>query len=55
MQFAGGQHWRWRALDQNGLVLNTLIQSQRNTAAAKRLLRKLRKRQCRAPRVLVTV
>lgn len=42
-------------MDQNGLVLDILIQSWRNKAAATRVLRKLLKRQCRAPRVLVTV
>jgi putative transposase len=31
-----------------------LVQSRRDTRAAKRLLRKLLKRQCRAPRVMVT-
>ena len=36
------------------MVLDILVQSRRNTQAAKRLLRKLLKRQCRVPRVLVT-
>jgi putative transposase len=31
-----------------------LVQSRRNTKAAKRLLRKLLKKQCRAPRVMIT-
>jgi len=31
-----------------------LVQSRRNTHAAKRLLRKLMKRQCRAPCVMIT-
>jgi len=35
-------------------VLDILVQSRRDTQAAKRLLRKLPKRQCRAPRVMVT-
>ena len=35
-------------------MLDILIQSRRDTRAAKRLLRKLLKRQCRAPRVMVT-
>ena len=36
------------------MVLDILVQSRRDTRAAKRLLRKLLKRQCRAPRVMVT-
>ena len=35
-------------------MLNILVQSRRDKRAAKRLLRKLLKRQCRAPRVLIT-
>src|ERR1700712_4802266 len=36
------------------MVLDVLVQSRRNKDAAKRLLRKVLKRQCRAPRVMVT-
>src|ERR671910_982238 len=54
IKIAGVQHWLWRAVDQNGLVLDVLVQSRRDKRAAKRLLRKLLKRQCRAPRVMVT-
>jgi len=36
------------------MVLDILVQSLRDTQAAKRLLRKLLKKQCRAPRVMVT-
>ena len=50
----GVKHWLWRAVDQTGTVLDILVQSRRDTKAAKRLMRKLLKRQCRAPRVLVT-
>ena len=50
---AGVKHWLWRAVDQNGTVLDILVQSRRDTRAAKRLLRKLLKRQCRPPRVMV--
>jgi hypothetical protein len=38
----------------SGFVLDVLVQSRRNKKAAKRLLRKLLKRQLRAPRVLIT-
>jgi len=45
----GGQ-----AVDQDGIVLDVLVQSRRDKRAAKRLLRKLLKRQGREPRVMVT-
>jgi putative transposase len=51
---AGKKHWLWRAVDQDGVVLDVLVQSRRDKRAAKRLLRKLLKRQGRAPRVMVT-
>jgi len=51
---SGVKHWLWRAVDQNGMVLDILVQSRRDTQAAKRLLRKLMKRQCRVPRVVIT-
>src|ERR671913_45276 len=51
---AGVKHWLWRAVDQTGIVLDVLVQSRRDQHAAKRLLRKLLKRQCRPPRVLIT-
>ena len=54
VRIAGVQHWLWRAVDQNGFVLDILVRSRRNKGVAKRLLRKLLKRQCRAPRVMVT-
>src|SRR3712207_875596 len=54
IKIAGVQHWLWRAVDQNGMVLDVLVQSRRDKRAAERLLRKLLKRQCRAPRVMVT-
>ena len=47
-------HYLWRAVDQHGVVLDVLVQSRRDKKAAKRLLRKLLKRQCRAPRVMIT-
>ena len=50
----GTKHWLWRAVDQNGVELDILIQSRRNKAAAKRLLRKLIRKQMRTPRVMIT-
>jgi putative transposase len=54
ISIAGQKHWLWRAVDQHGVVLDILVQSRRNTKAAKRLLHKLLKRQCRSPRVMIT-
>ena len=54
LTIAGVKHWLWRAVDQTGMVLDILVQSRRNTQAAKRLLRKLLKRQCRVARVMET-
>jgi putative transposase len=50
----GKKHWLWRAIDQNGLILDVLVQSRRDTNAAKRLMKKLIKKHLRTPRVLVT-
>src|ERR687897_2189239 len=54
VKIAGVKHWLWRAVDQSGMALDILVQSRRDKQAAKRLLRKLLKRQCRAPRVMIT-
>jgi putative transposase len=54
IKIGGVKHWLWRAVDQTGMVLDVLVQRRRDKRAAKRLLRKLLKRQCRAPRVMIT-
>ena len=54
IKIAGVKHWLWRAVDQAGMVLDVLVQSRRDKRAAKCLLRKLLKRQCWAPRVMIT-
>src|SRR5215216_3909870 len=54
LMIRGMKHWLWRAVDQDGVVLDVLVQSRRDKRAAKRLLRKLLKKQGRAPRVMVT-
>src|SRR5918993_4012154 len=41
---AGKRHWLWRAIDQNGYVLDEIVQSRRDTKAAKRLLKRLLKK-----------
>ena len=60
LTIAGVKHWLWRAVDQTASqlrrtgVLDILVQSRRDARAAKRLLRKLLKRQCRVPRAMIT-
>jgi IS1 family transposase len=51
---AGRQFWLWRAVDDEGEVLELLVQRRRDKAAAVRLMRKLLKKQGFAPDVLVT-
>jgi putative transposase len=51
IKIAGTKHWLWRAVDQDGIVLDILVQSRRDKRAAKRLLLK---KQRRPPRVLIT-
>jgi putative transposase len=50
----GKHHYLWRAVDQNGHVLDILMQRRRNRQAAKRFFRKLLKGLRYAPRVLIT-
>ena len=50
----GKKHWLWRAVDADGFVLDALVQRRRDRRAAERLLRKLIRKQARAPRVMVT-
>ena len=51
---AGEKHWLWRAVDGHGFVLDVLVQKRRDTKAAKRLMRKLLKKDAMAPRVMIT-
>ena len=50
----GQRHYLWRAVDQDGTVLDILVQSRRNKAAAKTFFRKLLKGCTYVPRVLIT-
>ncbi len=50
----GATHYLWRAVDQDGQVLDILVQSRRNTAAAKEFFRKLFTGLQYVPRVLIT-
>ncbi|WP_043838071.1 IS6 family transposase [Muricoccus aerilatus] len=54
LKINGVTHWLQRAVDRAGMVLDVLVQSRRDKQAAKRLLRKLLKRQMRPPRVMIT-
>lgn len=48
------RHWLWRAVDNEGIVLDFLVQPQRNTKAAKKLMRSLLKKQKVIPTMIVT-
>jgi putative transposase len=50
----GERQYLWRAVDQDGDVLDILVQSRRNKKAAKRFFRKLLKGLRYVPRIMVT-
>jgi putative transposase len=50
----GRQQYLWRAVDQDGDVIDILVQPKRDRHAAERFFRKLLKGQGRAPRRLIT-
>jgi putative transposase len=50
----GQKHYVWRAVDQDGNMLDILVQSHRNKKAAKRFFRKLLKGLQYVPRVIIT-
>ncbi len=54
MRINGAPHYLWRAVDQDGHVLDSLVQSRRDEAAAVKFLRKLLKGLAYVPRVLIT-
>jgi putative transposase len=54
VRIQGRQHLLWRAVDEDGAVIDILVQSRRNQRAAVRFFRKLLKRQGSVPRELVT-
>src|SRR3712207_5864865 len=54
IRIRGKRHYLWRAVDQRGRVLDILVQSRRNTKAAKRFFKKLLKGLRYVPRVIVT-
>jgi putative transposase len=50
----GEQHYLWRAVDQDGVVLDVLVQTRRSAGAAKRFFKRLLKALHYVPRVLIT-
>ena len=54
VKIGGKRMWLWRAVDDEGEVLDMLVQKRRNTSAALRLLRKLLKNQGIHPETIVT-
>lgn len=48
------RYWLWRAVDNEGTVLDFLVQSRRNTKAAKKLMKSLLKKQKMRPSLIVT-
>ena len=55
LKIRGKKHWLWRAVDQNGLVLDILVQDRRDQHAAERFLRQvLEGENGTEPRVVIT-
>src|SRR5215472_11846869 len=54
IRIQGAQHYLWRAVDQDGVVLDILVQARRDADAAKRFFRRLLKGLQYVPRVIVT-
>ena len=54
VRIAGKRMYLWRAVDDEGEVLDLLVQRRRNSRAALRFMRKLLKKQGFAPKLLVT-
>ncbi len=54
LKINGRKHWLWRAVDQEGAVLDILVQSRRNQEAAEAFLRRLVEGHGYEPRVVIT-
>ncbi len=54
ISIAGKKHWLWRAVDQGGYVLDEIVQTRRNTKAAKRVLTRLLQKQGMKPKRIIT-
>ena len=54
MTINGERHYLWRTVDQDGHILDTLVQSRRNKKAAKKFFRKLLQGLTYVPQVIIT-
>lgn len=54
ISIGGRKHWLWRAVDQDGYVLDEIVQTRRNTKAATRLMIRLLKKQGLTPKRIIT-
>jgi putative transposase len=54
LKINGKRHWLWRAVDRDGMVLDVLVQQQRDEAAAVTFLRRVLEAVGCEPRVIVT-
>ncbi len=54
IRIQGVQHYLWRAVDQDGVVLDILVQARRDAQAAKRFFKRLLTSLQYEPRVIVT-
>ena len=54
IRIRGELHYLWRAVDQDGIVLDVLVQHRRDAGAAKRFFKRLLKGLRYVPRVLIT-
>ena len=54
LKIQGKRHWLWRAVDQEGIVLDILVQERRDQAAAERFLRQVLGSCEYEPRVVIT-
>ena len=54
VKISGKQHYLWRAVDQDGEVVDVYLQARRNGAAAKRFFKRLLRNHGSEPRKIVT-
>ena len=54
IRIQGALHYLWRAVDQDGIVLDILVQTRRNAGATKRFFKRLLKGLQYVPRVFIT-
>jgi putative transposase len=54
ISIAGKKHWLWRAVDQDGYVLDEIVQTRRDTKAAQHLLTRVMRKQAMVPKRILT-